>query len=116
MKRGEVWWASLPAPAGRRPVLLLSRNEAYLVRSLVTVAPISTRIRNIPVEVVLDPEDGLLKRCAANLDSLVTIPKASLQQRITSLSEEKISAAGDAIRFALDLEPSEQPTPPAGLQ
>lgn len=103
MRRGEVWWASLPPPAGRRPVLLLSRNEAYLVRSLVTVAPISTRVRSIPVEVELGPEDGLPKRCAANLDSLVTIPKARLVQRITSLSDEKLEAAGDAVRFALDL-------------
>jgi len=106
LKRGDVWWANLPAPAGRRPVLLLSRNEAYLVRSLVTVAPVSTRIRGIPVEVELDTEEGMPKRCAANLDSLVTIPKASLEQRITSLSAPKLEAVATAIRFALDLEPS----------
>lgn len=73
------------------------------MRSLVTVAPISTRVRSIPVEVELGAEDGLQKRCAANLDSLVTIPKARLVRRITSLSEEKLEAAGDAVRFALDL-------------
>jgi mRNA interferase MazF len=105
LRRGEVWWANLPHPAGRRPVLLLSRNEAYLVRSLLTVAPISTRVRGIPVEVELGIEDGLPKRCAANLDSLVTIPKASLEKRLATLSEAKLRAAADAIRFALDLEP-----------
>ncbi len=105
MRRGEVWWADLPQPAGRRPVLLLSRNEAYLVRSLVTVAPISTRVRSIPVEVALGVEDGLPKACAANLDSLVTIPKASLDRRIASLSGEKLDAAEKAIHFALDLGP-----------
>lgn len=103
MRRGEIWWANLPPPAGRRPVLLLSRNEAYLVRSLVTVAPISTRIRNIPVEVELGAEDGMPKRCAANLDSLVTIPKARLERRVASLSAEKLGAVAAAIRFALDL-------------
>jgi mRNA interferase MazF len=40
MRRGEVWWAELPALAGKRPVVLLSRNEAYAVRELVTVAPL----------------------------------------------------------------------------
>lgn len=105
MRRGEVWWANLPPPVGRRPVLLLSRNEAYLVRNLVTVAPISTRVRNIPVEVELDTEDGLPKRCAANLDSLVTIPKVRLERRIASLSAEKLGAVVAAIRFALDLGP-----------
>ena len=59
MRRGEVWWAELASPAGRRPVLLLSRNDAYDVRELVTVAPVATRIRHIPSKVPLSPEDGL---------------------------------------------------------
>jgi len=49
MKRGEAWWAELPSPIGKRPVLLLSRNEAYVVRNAVTVAEITTTIRGIPV-------------------------------------------------------------------
>lgn len=106
MRRGEVWWARLPPPAGRRPVLLLSRNEAYLVRGLITVAPISIRVRDIPVEVELGPEDGLPKRCAANLDSLVTIPKARLERRIAPLSAEKLRAAEAAVCFALALGPA----------
>lgn len=103
MRRGEIWWASLASPAGRRPVLLLSRDEAYLVRSLVTVAPVTTKIRSIPVELPLGPEDGLPKACAANLDSVVTIPKASLERRIATLSPEMLKAAAEALRFALDL-------------
>lgn len=58
MRHGEVWWAALPPPAGRMPVVLLSRNEAYAVRALVIVAPVTTRIRHIPTEVPLGPEDG----------------------------------------------------------
>lgn len=103
MRRGEVWWANLPLPAGRRPVLLLSRDEAYLVRSLVTVAPVTTKVRSIPVELPLGPEDGLPKECAANLDSVVTIPKTSLERRIAALTPEKLEAAEEALRFALDL-------------
>lgn len=105
MRRGEVWWANLPAPAGRRPVLLLSRDEAYLVRSLVTVAPVTTKIRSIPVELPLGTQDGMPKPCVANLDSLVTIPKALIETRVTSLGSEKIRAAEEAVRFALDLPP-----------
>src|SRR5947199_10761165 len=66
MRRGEVWWADLPPPAGRRPVVLLSRNEAYAVRQLVIVAPITTRVRRIPTEVPLGPEEGLPKASAVN--------------------------------------------------
>ena len=45
MKRGEVWWANLPQPLGRRPVVLLSRDEAYSIRNAVTVAEVTRRIR-----------------------------------------------------------------------
>jgi len=104
VRRGEVWWAALPPPAGHRPVLLLSRDEAYLVRRLVTVAPVTTRIRGIPVEVPLGQDDGLPKASVANLDSLVTIPKARLKKRVASLGEPKLRAVEAAIRFALGME------------
>lgn len=104
MHRGEVWWAELPPPAGRRPVVLLSRNEAYAVRNAITVAPITSTIRGIPVEVLLGPGDGLPKRCAVNLDTIVTIRKALLRERIAALKKDKIDALDDAIRFALALE------------
>lgn len=64
MRRGEVWWANLDPPAGRRPALLLSRDDAYAVRLLVTIAPVTTRMRGIPVEVPLGPADGLDRPCA----------------------------------------------------
>ncbi len=104
MRRGEVWWAHLPGSSGHRPVLLLSRDEAYAVRSLVTVAPITTRIRDIPVEVEFGPAERLPKRCVANLDSIVTIPKARLRRRIGPVSIEKMQAVEDAVRFALGME------------
>ena len=103
MRRGEVWWADLPRPAGRRPVVLLSRNEAYAVRQLVTVAPITTRIRRIPTEVELGSGDGLPKRCVPNLDTVTTIPKRTLTMRITALTLEKVVAVDRALKFALGL-------------
>ena len=103
MRRGEVWWAYLPAPAGRRPVVLLSRDVAYRVRSAVTVAPVTTTIRDIPVEVVLDEADGLPRRCVVNLDDVTTIPKDLLRARLVPLSREKLLAVETALRFALDL-------------
>lgn len=103
MSRGEVWWADLPRPVGRRPVVLLSRNPAYSVRTSVTVAPVTRTIRDIPVEVPLGPGDGLPARCVVNLDDLTTIPKPLLTERITALSPEKMAAVDAAIRFALDL-------------
>ncbi|MCH7736428.1 MAG: type II toxin-antitoxin system PemK/MazF family toxin [Chloroflexi bacterium] len=104
MKRGEVWWADLPLPTGHRPVVLISRDEAYSHRELVTVAPVSRRIRRIPAEVPLGPEDGLPLVCAVNLDSMTTVPRVSLQRQITGLSDNKLRAVDAAIHFALGLE------------
>ncbi len=104
MRRGEIWWANLDPPAGRRPVVLLSRNEAYTVRSLIIVAPVTTRIRHINSEVLLSTADGLPQDCAANLDTITTVPKDCLQQRIATLSQRKIIELEKAIRFALGMD------------
>lgn len=103
MRRGEVWWADLPLPIGRRPVVLLSRDEAYAVRNAVTVAEITSTIRGIPVEVELGREDGLPKKCVVNLDTIVTIRKDLLIERIAILRDEKIEQLNSAIKFALSL-------------
>ena len=103
MRRGEVWWAELPPPIGRRPVLLLSRDAAYSVRTSVTVAVITRTIRNIPVEVLLGQEDGMPIECVVNLDNILTMPKSRLTERIITLSAEKMTAVVKAIVFALDL-------------
>jgi mRNA interferase MazF len=103
MRRGEVWWAELPPPSGRRPVVLLSRDEAYALRELVTVAPITTRARRIPTEVALGPADGLPRRCVANLDTITTIPKRALTRHLTTLAAGKRAALDRALRFALGL-------------
>jgi mRNA interferase MazF len=104
VKRGEIWWAELPKPAGRRPVILLSPDEAYEVRRLVTVAPVTTRVRGIPVEVPLGPKDGLPRECVANLDTVTTIPKDALRERLAVLSRSKMTALDAALRFALGLQ------------
>ena len=110
MKRGEVWWADLPPPDRRRPVVLLSRDSAYDVRSLVTIAPVTTRIRGIRAEVLLGPEDGLSRQCVVNLDNINTIAKDKLQRVITELGQDKIGAVDEAIHFALGLAEKEGTT------
>ena len=111
MKRGDIWWAKLPPPFGRRPVVLLSRNAAYARRELITIAPITYRIRGIRSEVILDRKDGLTKKCVANLDTISTIPKAALDTKIASLTRAKVTEVEDAIRFALGFpfHPSDMP-------
>ena len=103
MRRGEIWWANLDAPVGRRPVVLLSRDETYGVRNQATVAYVTSRIRSIPVEVLLDQEDGLPQPCVVNLDNVNTIRLSRLEELIAPLSSDKLQAVEQAVRFALGM-------------
>lgn len=103
MRRGEVRWAALP-DGTRRPVLLLSRDEAYLVRRMVTVAPVTTRVRGIRVEVELGPTEGLPQRCVVNLDRVITLPRETVGDLLVKLPQEKLAQVGRALRFALALD------------
>lgn len=100
MKRGEIWWADVDK---RRPVVLLSRNEAYDVRALVIVAPVSTTVRGYAVEVRVGRREGLPKQGVINCDWLVTLPKARLTRRAGALSAAKVAQLDAAVRFALGL-------------
>jgi len=68
------------------------------------VAPLTTRIRGIPSEVSLGDEDGVPRTCVVNLDSITTIAKASLRERLTALSAEKLKAVEEALHFSLGME------------
>lgn len=68
-----------------------------------TVAEVTSTIRGIPVEVPLGPEDGLPKKCVANLDTLATIRKELLVSRIAVLQPDTLDLIDEALRFALDL-------------
>ena len=103
MHKGEIWWADLPKPAGRRPVLILTRDEAVRVRDRVTIAELTTYVRHISTEVILKKEDGLPKECAVNLDVINTVPKTLLTGYIVSLGYEKQQVVEQALKFALDL-------------
>ncbi len=104
MERGQIYWARLPPPIGRRPVLLVTRTGAIAVRAAVTVAPITRTIRGIPSEVPVDRLHGLRAVSVANCDSLQTIPKDALGRRpIGTLSPTELPALDRALRFALGI-------------
>lgn len=104
MRRGDVYWAEFPKPAGRRPVVLVSRDEAYAIRTRFTVVPLTRTVRGIPTEVRLGPKDGLPKVGVANADEVVTIPYSLLGERIATVSKAKLQELDGALRFALGLD------------
>ena len=103
MKRGEVRWYRFAKPDKKRPVLILTRDSVLAYLGEVTVAPITTTIRDIPSEVALSREDGLPRPCAINCDHLQTVSKARIGARITALPPARLDQVAQAVRFALDL-------------
>jgi mRNA interferase MazF len=103
MRRGEVRWYKFASPDKKRPVLLLTRDSILEYLGDVTVAPITGTIRDIPSEVPLSIEDGMLHNCAINCDHIQTVSKSRLGSLVTTLPTAKMREASRAIAFALNL-------------
>ena len=53
MKHGEIRWYKFVTPDKKRPVLILTRDSVLEYLGEITVAPITSTVRNIPSEVFL---------------------------------------------------------------
>lgn len=86
-QQGEVWWAE--ADDKRRPVLVVTRNEAIPVLARVVVAPVTRTVRDIPTEIALGSDEGLPVDCAASFDNLQPVSRRLLSQRAGRLGPHR---------------------------
>ncbi len=103
MKRGEVRWYKFDPPDKRRPVVILTRDSILEYLSEITVAPVTSTVRDIPTQVVLSEQDGMSRECAINCDHIQTVAKGKIGPAITTLRADKMEEVRQAIAFALDL-------------
>ncbi len=100
VRRGELWLAEVGRK--RRPVLLLTRSEVLVARSLITVAEVTTTIRGLAAEVEIDPvEAGLDRPSVINCDGLHTIAQASLSSPVGRVGEDVMRKVCAAVSYAL---------------
>jgi mRNA interferase MazF len=99
-RRGEVWWAEM-AGAGRRPVLVLTRDEVIPLLHSVLVAPATRTVRSIPTEVPLDEDEGMPAPCALSLDNVTPVPKSRLRGRITAIGPRRMDDVCAALAAAV---------------
>ena len=104
MKRGDVRWYKFKTPDKKRPVVVLTRDSILTYLGEVTVAPITTTIRDIPSEVILSKLNGLHRDCAINLDHIQTVSKGKLGPLITTLPSDKMADLRKALLFSLGFE------------
>ena len=101
LSRGEVRLCRFPLPDKQRPVLVLTRASAIGHLATVTVAPITSTVRGVPSEVILDVDDGMKGPCAVNLHNAVTVAQARLGRRVANLSAGRMQEICAALRFSL---------------
>jgi len=101
LSRGDVHFCRFAPPDKQRPVLLLTRDGAIGHLSTVTVAPLTSTVRGVPSEVILDVDDGMKGRCAVNLHNAITVSQGRIANRVASLSDERMREVCAALRFSL---------------
>ena len=99
--RGDVRLYNFAPPDKSRPVVVLTRNSAIAYLATVTVAPITSKIRGVPSEVLLNEEDGMKAPCAVNLHNPVTVTQDKLGKRVAQLSSLRMHEICGALRFSL---------------
>jgi len=99
VSRGDICWLELPNEK-RRPALVLTRDEAIPVMQKVTVAFLTSRIRGIPTEIRLGPEDGMPRECAISFDNVRAVRKVLLGDPITSLAGKRMHEVCKALAIA----------------
>ena len=101
MRRGEIRLVRLDPPAKTRPVLLLTRESSLPGLAHVTVATITRRIRAVPSEVLLGPDDGMKEACAINCHHLHTVRKSRVGRLLGELPGPRMLEVRRAMLFSL---------------
>ncbi|MEN6429001.1 MAG: type II toxin-antitoxin system PemK/MazF family toxin [Phycisphaerales bacterium] len=112
MRRGEIWWASLPEPTAsepgyRRPVLVIQSddfNRSRIATVIVLVVTSNTMLAQAPGNVFLPQKlTGLSKDSVANVSQIVTVDKSFLTERIGALPSNVIERVEAGLRLVLHL-------------
>ena len=98
--RGDIRLYQFAPPDKKRPVVVLTRDSAIKYLSTATVAPITSTIRGVPSEVVLNEGDGMKVACAVNLHNTITVAQTRLGRRMAQLSSLRMNEICSALRFA----------------
>ena len=101
IQRGEVRLYRFPHPDKARPVVVLTRQNSIPYLSSVTVASITSSIRDIASQVQLTEADGMKHPCAVNLHHVISVQKAHLGRRVASLTPERLRQVCEALNYSL---------------
>jgi mRNA interferase MazF len=99
--RGDIRLFTFAHPDKKRPVVVLTRENAIAYLTAVTVAPVTSSMRGVPSQVILTEQDGMKTCCAVNLHNLITVPQQSLGKRVGRLTPRRMKEICAALSFAV---------------
>jgi mRNA interferase MazF len=111
-KRGEIWWAALPEPAGsgpgyKRPILIIQSDEFNKSKINTIIAAVITsniRLAAAPGNVLLTSKISKLpKKSVVNVSQIITIDKSFLSEKVHTLSSEIIAQIDEGLKIVLKL-------------
>ncbi len=112
IKRGEIWWAELPEPAGsgpgyKRPLIIVQSNDFNKSNiNTIIAAVITTNIHlaDAPGNVLLPTKKSKLpKKSVVNISQLITVDKSFLTEKVHTLSNKVMEQIDNGIRLLLKL-------------
>lgn len=101
VRRGEIWLHAFASPDKRRPVMILSRDQALAVMRTALVAPVTSTIHGLPSEVVVDGRAGLKHTSAVNLDHVQCVRQRDLVQYVGTVSASQLREVCAALAVAV---------------
>lgn len=104
MNRGDVYLIKFKEPDKRRPAVILTRTKAIQHLNAVTVIPITSTIRELRSQVLLDEADGMEHACVINVDNIQTVSQKKVGVFVTHLSDDRMDEGFEAIKFAFGFE------------
>jgi mRNA-degrading endonuclease toxin of MazEF toxin-antitoxin module len=103
IQRGDIRWLQVTAPAKRRPVLVLGRDDVLPPLSEIPVIPLSTQIRSLPWEVRLSEAEGLRGPCVLKPEWIRSVPRSALGPWLASLPQDRWAEVRNALLNVLGL-------------
>ncbi len=112
VRRGDIWWASLPGPRGsepayRRPVVVVQSDAFNRSRISTVIAAVITSnlaLASAPGNVELTrKQSGLPKASVINVSQIVTLDRAFLSRRVGRLAPKKMSLLENGLRLVLSI-------------
>ncbi len=112
IRRGEIWWAGLPAPRGsepgfRRPIVIVqsdSFNKSRINTIIAAVITSNLQLAEAPGNLFLSHKDSKLpKDSVINVSQLITLDKSYLMEKVGRLNSKQLTALSDGLRLVLSL-------------